>query len=84
MSIKTLFFVQPYAVKRQKLAPRGALTFFNGSEALKAGAQIARRRAGVVVMSQNYDAERDLMARPVVLTIHGQVPDEWLRVDQGA
>ncbi len=84
MSAKTLFFVQPYALKRDKLVARGALTFIDHAEALDAGAALARRRAGVVVLSQSYDPARQNLSRPVVLRLHGQVPTEWAGARQAA
>ena len=77
MAQKTLFFVQPYLMRKQKLQADGARTFINDGEALQVGADLARWRAGVVVMSQSYDTERQVLGRPQVLRIHGQVPDEW-------
>ena len=83
MPNKTLYFVQPYVVKHHKLVASGALTFRTFDEAIATGAQMANRRAGVVVMAQSYDAERQVMSRPTVLRIHGRVPDGWL-VDRAA
>lgn len=77
MSEKTLFFVQPYLVKRHKLVASGALTFRDHAEALEAGAAMAARRAGVVVMAQSYDPVCRIMTRPKVLRIHGKVPNGW-------
>jgi hypothetical protein len=74
---KTLFFVQPYDVRRHKLVASGAQTFVSDGDALRVGADLARRRAGVVVMSQSYDTERQKLNRPTVLRIHGRVPAEW-------
>lgn len=84
MAQKTLFFVQPYMLRKQKLQADGARTFVSDGEALQVGADMARRRAGVVVMSQSYDTERQKLSRPQVLRIHGQVPDEWLGTRQAA
>lgn len=78
MAVKTLFFVQPYELRRQKLVAHGAQTFISHGDALRVGADLARRRAGVVVMSQSYDTERQKLNRPTVLRIHGRVPAEWL------
>ena len=77
MSAKTLFFVQPYVVKHHKLVASGALTFLEAGEALQVGSEVARRRAGVVVMAQSYDPERQALSRPRVLHIHGRVPAGW-------
>ena len=77
MPEKTLFFVQPFVVRRHKLAASGALTFLDQGEALDAGATLARRRAGIVVLAQSYDAARQSLTRPRVLRIHGKVPAEW-------
>ena len=41
MSEKTLFFVQPYVVRRHKLLASGALTFRSADEALEVGAGLA-------------------------------------------
>ena len=38
---------------------------------------MAKRFVGVVVMSQDYDEAADFAADPVVLSIHGTVPDQW-------
>lgn len=84
MREKTLFFVQPYVVRKHKLVASGALTFLDDREALDEGAMLARRRAGVVVMSQSYDVERHAMSRPIVLRIHGRVPDDWSAIRQAA
>ena len=84
MSDKTLFFVQPYAIRRRKLVPSGALTFFKAEEAIEAGAGLARRRAGIVVLAQTYDPVKQVMNRPRVLHIHGQVPTEWTDSRQAA
>lgn len=84
MAQKTLFFVQPYMLRKQKLQADGARTFVSDGEALQFGADLARRRAGVVVMSQSYDTERQKLNRPQVLRIHGQVPDEWMPGRQAA
>jgi hypothetical protein len=84
MTEKTLFFVQPYVVKRHKLIASGALTFVDDGDALEVGAELARRRAGVVVMSQSYDAERHAMSRPKVLRIHGKVPEGWSETREAA
>ena len=78
MSLKTLFFVQPYVLKREKLVAAGALTFVEAREALCEGAALARRRAGVLVLSQSYDPARQNLSRPVVLRVYGNVPEEWL------
>ena len=78
MAQKTLFFAQPYDLRRQKLVAGGAQTFLHEHEALRVGATLARRRAGVVVLSQSYDAERQKLNRPVVLRIHGRVPADWI------
>ncbi|MDX7951658.1 hypothetical protein P7D22_10810 [Lichenihabitans sp. Uapishka_5] len=83
MAQKTLFFVQPYLMRKQKLQAEGARTFINDGEALRVGADMARRRAGVVVMAQSYDTDRQILCRPEVLRIHGHVPDEWMRNRQG-
>ncbi|MCW6511965.1 hypothetical protein [Lichenifustis flavocetrariae] len=77
MAQKTLFFVQPYVVRKHKLMASGAQTYLSSGEALEAGVDLARRRAGIVVMSQSYDTERQVMSRPTVLRIHGRVPDDW-------
>ena len=77
MSLKTLFFVQPYVVRRHKLMASGAMTFRSESEALQAGAALANRRAGIVVMAQGYDPAKQMMTRPTVLRIHGKVPEGW-------
>lgn len=77
MAHKTLFFVQPYSIRRHKLVAGGAQTFRSGGEALQAGATLARSRAGIVVMSQSYDAERQVLNRPTVLRVYGRVPGEW-------
>ena len=84
MAQKTLFFVQPYLLRKQKLPADGAGTFISDGEALQVGADLARRRAGVVVMSQSYDTERQMLNRPQVLRIHGHVPDEWMAGRQAA
>jgi hypothetical protein len=81
---KTLFFVQPYDLRRQKLVASGAQTFLSDGDALRVGADMARRRAGVVVMSQSYDTERQRLNRPTVLRIHGRVPGEWVADRQAA
>jgi hypothetical protein len=75
---KTLFFVQPYVLRHGRIVARGALTFHEKGEALAAGAALARRRAGVVVLAQSYNAQQSVMTRPAVLRIHGRVPDEWI------
>ena len=77
MSQKTLYSVQPYVLRRHKLAASGALTFLDRAEALEAGAGLARRRAGIVVLAQSYDASRQALLRPVVLQRYGRVPAEW-------
>ncbi len=77
MTEKTLYFVQPYVVRRHKLAASGALTFLDRGEALAAGAALARRRAGIVVLAQSYDSARHALMAPQVLRIHGKVPTEW-------
>jgi hypothetical protein len=77
MALKTLFFVQPYFVRKNKLFADGAKTFLSLGEAQQAGAVAARRRAGVVVLSQSYDTERQMLGRPSVLHVYGRVPDEW-------
>lgn len=77
MSDKTLFFVQPYVVRRHKLAASGAMTFTERGQALEAGAVLARQRAGVVVLAQSYDPARQVLNRPTVLRIHGRVPAAW-------
>jgi hypothetical protein len=77
MAIKTLFFVQPYLVRKHKLMAGGAQTFVAARDALAAGSVLARSRAGVVVMSQTYDTERQLLGRPTVLRAYGHVPEEW-------
>ncbi len=84
MAQKTLFFVQPYTLRKQKLQADGAQTFVNDGEALQVGAALARRRTGVVVMSQSYDTERQVLNRPHVLRIHGQVPNEWIATRRAA
>lgn len=84
MSDKTLFFVQPYVTRRRKLIASGALTFLNSDEALEAGAGLARRRSGVVVLAQTYDPVRQAMNKPRVLRIHGQVPTDWIGERQAA
>jgi hypothetical protein len=81
---KTLFFVQPYDVRRHKLVASGAQTFLSDGDALQAGAALARRRAGVVVMSQSYDTVQQKLNRPTVLRIHGRVPDDWNDTRQAA
>ena len=78
MAQKILYFVQPYDVRRQKLVASGAQTFMSDADALQVGAVLARRRAGVVVLSQSYDTERQKLNRPTVLRIHGRVPAEWI------
>jgi hypothetical protein len=77
MTEKTLYFVQPYVVRRHKLAASGALTFTDRAEAMAAGADLARRRAGIVVLAQSYDGARQALMTPQVLRIHGKVPVEW-------
>ena len=77
MPSKTLFFVQPYVVKRHKLAASGAVTFTEQDQALEAGAALARKRAGVVVLAQSYDPARQVLNKPTVLRIHGRVPAAW-------
>jgi hypothetical protein len=83
MALKTLFFVQPYDVRRHKLVASGAQTFLSDRDALRAGADLARRRAGIVVMSQSYDTDRQKLSRPTVLRIHGRVPQEWTEAHSG-
>lgn len=77
MTEKTLFFVQPYVVRRNKLVASGALTFKNRDEAIAAGDGLARRRAGIVVMAQSYDPARQALMPPRVLRVYGRVPGEW-------
>ena len=84
MSAKTLFFVQPYVEKRHKLVASGALTFRDDAEALQVGATMARRRAGVVVLAQSYDPQKQNLSRPVVLRVHGKVPGEWTELNRAA
>jgi hypothetical protein len=77
MSEKTLYFVQPYVVRRSKLVASGALTFMHREEALATGEGLARRRAGIVVLAQSYDPERHTMMPPRVMRVYGRVPSEW-------
>lgn len=77
MGDKTLYFVQPFVMRKRKLAAAGALTFVDQAEAVEAGAALARRRAGIVVLAQSYDAARQTLSRPRVLQIYGHVPSEW-------
>ena len=78
MTEKTLYFVQPYVVRRNKLAASGALTFTHREEALAAGESLSRRRAGIVVLAQSYDSARQVLMPPRVLRALGRVPDEWM------
>lgn len=77
MGEKTLFFVQPFVMRHHKLAAAGALTFLEPEDALETGADLARRRAGIVVLAQSYDPSQKMLAKPKVLKIHGKVPAEW-------
>ncbi len=75
--MKTLFFVQPYVMRRRKLLASGATAFEEAADAVAAGARIARFRPGVVVMSQVVDARTGHMGKPEIIAIHGRVPDAW-------
>lgn len=75
--MKTLFFVQPYLMKRHKLVASGALTFDEAADALAAGRRTARFRAGVVVLAQQIEARSGFMGQPRVIAIHGHVPEIW-------
>ena len=77
MDDKTLYFVQPFVMRKHKLAAAGALTFVDQAEAVEAGAALARRRTGIVVLAQSYDAGRQTLMLPRVLHIYGHVPSEW-------
>ena len=84
MSDKTLFFVQPFTRRRGKLAAGGALTYRYPEEALRNGVALARRHAGIVVLAQSYDVERQVLLPPRVLQVLGQVPAEWDRSKKAA
>ena len=77
MTEKTLYFVQPYSVRRDKLAAGGATTFFHREEAIAAGEALARRRAGIVVLAQTYDPAKQALMPPRILRVYGRVPSEW-------
>ncbi len=72
-----MFCVQPYSIKRHKLVAAGAMVFKDGDTAIAAGRRLARARAGIVVLSQDFDARLGRLGPPRVMAIHGQVPPSW-------
>lgn len=75
--MKTIFCIQPYTLKRHKLAACGAMVFADREDAVVAGRRLARARAGVVILSQDVDVETGLMSKPRIIAIHGCVPASW-------
>lgn len=82
--MKRIYCVQPYCVRRHKLAASGATVFAERDAAVAAGSNLARSRAGIVVLSQDIDARSGLMGKPQVIAIHGRVPDNWCSLDQAS
>ncbi len=82
--MKRIFCVQPYGLKRHKLAAGGALVFDDLEDAASAGRKLARSRAGVVVLSQDMDARSGLLSKPRIVAIHGRVPASWYELGQRA
>jgi hypothetical protein len=72
-----VFIVQPYVAKPHRLVAQPAQLFSGEAEAKRAGARLARYRAGVVVMAQVVDRTSPARGRPHVLATHGQVPEGW-------
>ena len=79
--MRTLFFVQPYRMKHQRLVAGGAMTFEDEDAATLAGRRAARFRSGVVVLAQDVDGRTGFMSKPRVIAIHGRVPDPWRAAD---
>lgn len=76
--MKTQYLVLPYRLgARNQVEAEQAQACRTDAEALRAGERIARRSHGVVVMAQDYDEAADFAAEPVVLAVHGTVPDSW-------
>lgn len=72
-----VFIVQPYVAKPHRLVAQPAQLFSGEAEAKRAGARLARYRAGVVVMAQAVDRSGPAGRRPQVLATHGRVPEGW-------
>ena len=72
-----IFIVQPYVAKPHRLVAQPAQLFAAEAEAKRAGARLARYKAGVVVMAQAVDRRSAAPKRPHVLATHGHVPDGW-------
>ncbi len=76
--MKTQYLVLPYKLgARNKVEAQQAQSCRTDGEALRTGERMAKRFLGVVVISQDYDEQADFAADPVVLAIHGTVPDQW-------
>ena len=74
---ETLFVVQAYRTKLDRLVALPAQVFGSESAARHAAGRLARFRAGIVVLSQTVDHRTAQRGRPVALAIHGMVPGDW-------
>ena len=76
--MKSQFLVLPYKLgARYKIEAQQAQACRSDEDALRTGSRMARRFVGVVVISQQFDEVSDFAADPVVLAVHGTVPDHW-------
>ena len=79
-----LFVVQAYKAKGSRLVGQASTAFEDPDDALAEGAHLARWRAGVVVLRQDVDDDGMRRGRPIVLAIHGQVPEGWFDNERAA
>jgi hypothetical protein len=79
-----VFIVQPYVAKPHRLVAQPARVFTEEAAAKRAGARMARFRAGVVVLAQSADAMGASRKRPHVLAIHGRIPEGWTTLAKAA
>ena len=63
------------------LVGQASIAFAHPDQALADGARLAPWRAGVVVLRQEVDDGMPL-GKPIVMALHGRVPDEWLAADR--
>lgn len=73
----TLFVVQAYRAKRDRLVALPAQVFGSEGAARQMAGRLARFRDGIVVLSQTVDHGTAQRGRPVALAIHGAVPGDW-------
>jgi hypothetical protein len=82
--MEQVFFVQPYVLRARGIVGRAAQPCRSAESARRTGARLARRFEGIVVGVQDYDARSGRVGRPVVLAVHGTVPDDWTQAPRAA